>query len=668
MPIFKKDSKDKSKKKIQDRFMRRALNAKLPDSKSGEILEYEFTDAFAENKLKVIGKVTSRFVLGRGEFDKLYQKSKTIARNYTRYISGDDDPTDQLVTEMIKEFKELEKLALTWLESSEAKWSNKDEEKKDRITQIKEIEARGMLKGARVAIFQLENRSLLSDPATKQLVTNLEDAGKRLNAPDKTSKDLAVYRAADTELLVKVCGTSTPSNGTSDVKLIKGPDGDVAYAFKSVDGESEMMGTPKGFATAREVMMSSLCNNLKTKYGLDFPWPKATMATVGGKSGALIDGVQGTKPGGTEIPKESIPAEVMQKILLCNLAGGQFDIKWEDVRLVRNGDTLQATCMDGGAAMPDSDTAINFLAGLSDGKPGLSIIDNGDPSTNGYFLEAQKPISRELVKQFMSIKTADLKADMESEAKQLEKDHKLSFKGLGLESGIKNAITSIEGIQKILTDTKGNITLVDLMSRYYDEVIQKKFVEPNLPAWNKKQLDECNKLVAVHGELFSPVPPNPDIADLYRKLLHPEVKDNLKQLIELAKPKSVADMLKMYGREVPITSVGIGIVRDVLKIQEMISKGLPEYEKAMQKYPGLIVPKDSFASLEDAYREVLDNSQTYGLNQLKEVAQKLSDEEGKTVTIADVLQRYGYKVPTSGFRRIWKEISAKRSSEPTTKT
>ena len=96
------------------------------------------------------------------------------------------------------------------------------------------------------------------------------------------------------------------------------------------------------------------------------------MATVGGKSGALIDGVHGTKPGGAEIPTASIPAEVMQKILLCNLAGGQFDIKWEDVRLVAaSGDSLQATCMDGGRAMPDSDTATNFLAGLSDGKPGF---------------------------------------------------------------------------------------------------------------------------------------------------------------------------------------------------------------------------------------------------------------------------------------------------------
>src|SRR5687768_3519891 len=148
-----------------------------------------------------------------------------------------------------------------------------------------------------------------------------------------------------------------------------------------------MMGTPKGFATAREVMMSKMCDGIKAKYGLDFPWPKATMATVEGKSGALIDGVQGIKAGSDELAFEDVPAEALQKILLCNLAGGQFDIKWEDVRFVRNGDKLEATCMDGGAAMPDAGTATTFLAGLSDGRPGQSIIDNGNPETGGFLPE-----------------------------------------------------------------------------------------------------------------------------------------------------------------------------------------------------------------------------------------------------------------------------------------
>ena len=83
MGIFNKDKKDKGKEKdkkkvVQDRFMRRALNANFPNAKSNDMLEFEFTEAFSEDKLGIIGMVTDRLVLGRGEFDKLYQQSKVI--------------------------------------------------------------------------------------------------------------------------------------------------------------------------------------------------------------------------------------------------------------------------------------------------------------------------------------------------------------------------------------------------------------------------------------------------------------------------------------------------------------------------------------------------------------------------------------------------------------
>jgi hypothetical protein len=667
MGIFNKDKKDKGKEKdkkkvVQDRFMRRALNANFPNAKSSDMLEFEFTEAFSEDKLKVIGKVTDRLVLGRGEFDKLYQQSKAIARKYTQYISGDDDPSDDLVAEMIEEFTNLESLADTWLQSSEAKWSSKDEAKKDKTTQIKEIEARGMLKGARTALFQLRHRDELQNAATQKMVADLEAVRDRLKSATATAADAEAYRSADVKVLSAVCGTSTPDNGTSDVKLIKGPDGDVAYAFKSVEGESDMMGTPKGFATAREVMMSKLCDDLKAKYGLDFAWPKATMASVGGKSGALIDGVQGIKIG-PDLSMDDVPAEALQKILLCNLAGGQFDIKSEDVRFVRKGETLEPTCMDGGAAMPDAGTATTFLTSLSDGKPGESIIFSGDPTTDGYRPEAKKPISPELVQQFLSIKTKELKAEMEAQAKQLEKEHKLSVKDLGLDSGIATAMTSIEGIQKILNDANGNITLVDFMKQYHDQVIQKKFVEPHLAAWNKTQLAEYQKLVATQGQLFAPATKDADAGDLFRNVLHPEMRANLKKLAVLAKPRSIADMLKAYGKALPINSPGTSLVRDVEKIQEAIRGGLKEYDKVMQKYPGLIAPKDTFAGPEQAYAAVLERSQEYALDQLKEMTVRLGKTEGKTVTMTELLQRYGYKVPTSNFSAIKADIAAKEKAQ-----
>lgn len=670
MGLFGKSKKDKgesnakAKKRVQDRFMEHALGAKFVNAKSSEVLEYEFTQAFSEHNIKVTGGRTERLVLGRGKFDKPYQQAKEVTRKYAGYISGTDDPSDAVLAEMIVEFEKLETLAQGWLQSDEAKWSNKDESKKDKVTQLKEIEARGMLEGARTTLFQLRNRDRLGDPANKKLFALLETARDKLEDPTTaTAKAREECRSLDAEVLAALCGGEKPSNGTSDVKLIKGADGNVAYAFKSVEGESDMMGTPKGFATAREVMMSKLCDGLKAKYGLDFAWPEATMASVGGKSGALIDGVQGIEVG-TELSMDDVPAEALQKILLCNLAGGQFDIKSEDVRFVRKGETLEPTCMDGGAAMPDASTATTFLHSLSDGKPGESIIFSGDPTTDGYRPEAKKPISPELVKQFLSIKTKELKADMDAQAKLLEKEHKLSVKDLGLDSGIVTAMTSIEGIQKILNDANGNITLVDFMKQYHDQVVQKKFVEPNLAAWEQKQLIEYQKLVTAHGALFAPATKGTNLGDIYRDVLHPEVRLNLKKLADLAKPRSIADMFKAYGKPLPITTVGVRLVGEIAKLQESLRGGLKEYDKLMLKFPGLIVPKDSFATLEQAYADVV--GQEHSLNQLKDMADKLGKAERKTVTMTELLQRYGYKVPTSNFKEKYfaiVDIAAKEKAQ-----
>jgi hypothetical protein len=116
------------------------------------------------------------------------------------------------------------------------------------------------------------------------------------------------------------------------------------------------------------------------------------MASVGGKSGALIDGVQGIKIGPRSVHGRRAGGSAAEDPAV-QPGRRQFDIKSEDVRFVRKGETLEPTCMDGGAAMPDRGTATTFLTSLSDGKPGQSIICSGDPATGGYRPEAKKPIS-----------------------------------------------------------------------------------------------------------------------------------------------------------------------------------------------------------------------------------------------------------------------------------
>jgi hypothetical protein len=667
MGLFGKSKKDKgesnakAKKRVQDRFMEHALGAKFVNAKSSEVLEYEFTQAFSEHNIKVTGGRTERLALGRGKFDKPYQQAKEVTRKYAGYISGTDDPSDAVLAEMIVEFEKLETLAQGWLQSDEAKWSNKDESKKDKVTQLKEIEARGMLEGARTALFQLRNRDRLEDPANQKLFALLETARDKLEDPTTaTAKAREECRSLDAEVLAALCGGEKPSNGTSDVKLIKGADGNVAYAFKSMEGESEMMGTPKGFATAREVMMSKLSETLNEKYQIGLGWPKVTMANVGKKPGALIDGVKGMRDNNGEFERDDIPAEALQKILLGNLAGGQFDIKWEDVRLERQGDTLAPTCMDGGASMPDTTTATTFLVALSDGLPGATMLDNGRSDTvaeNRVCAGAKEKMSPALVKQFLAIDTVALKKELDTEAKRLETDHQLGVKALGLDSGVQTSITSIEGIQQILRDSGGDITLVDFMKQYHSRVIQKKFVEPNVRAWKQAQLDEFARVRQAHPGLFHPADKYADVSELYREVLHPEMRQKLKEFADLAKPRSIVDVMKKFGRPAPVTTF-MGTLNDVKRAIQTINDGLKGYDQLESKYPGIIKPRTSFASPEEAYLEVLDTPNVTALSNLAEICKALTKAEGRPVTMAQLLQRHGCKVPTSNFKEVHNTVKA----------
>lgn len=639
----------KSKRKVQDRFMKSALSARFAGTKSNDMLEFEFTDTFSETRVKQIGSMTHRTVLGRGEFDKTYQKLKDVTRKYAPYISGAESPSDEMAEEMIQAFTELESLASAWMISSEGKWTGKDEDRKDYVTQAKEIEARGALKGARITKFQLLNRQKLQAPETGAKIAELERARVKLDTGGAAA--LEGYRSADAEVLLAVCGTTGQKNGTSVVTLINGPDGDIAYAFKSVAGESEMMGTAKGSGAAREVLMSGLCEQIATQTGLRMPWPKATMARVEGEIGAMIDGVAGTKFA-AEADYETVPAKALQQILLCNLAGGQFDIKWEDQRFTRAGAELEPTCMDGGAAMPDAFTATTFMAQMGTSRPGDPIVIKG--STGQPYPEALKPLDKELVDGFLKIDTAALRAQMLEQAQALEVDHGLGVANLGLDSGIGTAITSIEGIQKILRDSNGQISLIDFKRRYDDEVIQQQLVGPNLPEWSRIQRAEYRRLNEVHGGLFNPINDDIDMGRAYTAVLHPAQIKLLDELAALCRPANTADALRAFGTTLPVEQITELTVKDFRKAGEAVAAQLPSYDRLMQKYPGAIRPKESFDSLVQAYAEVV--SQEAFLASFAKLAAKINKDEKSELTVAQVLQRYGHPVPTSNFRDKFKAI------------
>jgi hypothetical protein len=196
------------------------------------------------------------------------------------------------------------------------------------------------------------------------------------------------------------------------------------------------------------------------------------------------------------------------------------------------------------------------------------------------------------------------------------------------------------------------------MEKFHADVVQKKFVEPKLAAWQQTQRAAYRQLLADHPGLFAPARDDEDVGELYRRALHPEVKARLRKLATQARPASIADMLRSYGVPVPINTAGDELEASVGKIQAAIANGLPAYDKERTKYPGLIVPKESFRTLAEAYIAVLHPSQSFALGQLKSLALKLSKDEGETVTIAGLLQRYRFNVPTSDFKDKYNTIMA----------
>jgi hypothetical protein len=350
-------------------------------------------------------------------------------------------------------------------------------------------------------------------------------------------------------------GTMEKDNGTSDVKLITDADGNVAYAFKSTEGESEMMGTPKGFGTAREVLMSKLCDGIKaqTQGALDFRWPKTSMATIDNKQGALIAGVKGTKM--KEMDDADIPATEVQKVLLCNLAMGQFDLKDEDVRFEDTPSGKVATPMDGGAAMPDADTLMKFIVGLGTERPGGNLVN---PNRDKILMD------KETVKQFLKIDVGALKKLAETEVAELKTKHNLDPTKLGLDaadqnSGIATAVTAIEGIKKILADDKGNpvtITMEDFLQKFEAEVIHGKLLpDEKKKAFVKEQRALFKSLVVKHPGLFPAEDEYSNFSELYRYVLAPEQLQLLKQFEEEVKPAKVFDVLKSQAMRLPTRSV-----------------------------------------------------------------------------------------------------------------
>lgn len=269
--------------------------------------------------------------------------------------------------------------------------------------------------------------------ADKALATATTDADR-----GKTLLQHACFKRAD--------------GGTSDVKLLTDDKGQIAYAFKSLDGESReglaKLNLGKGASTMREVVSSRVHEEL-AKLGLDFGFPKAVLLENDGKYGALIQGVKGKMIDSEEITTkvdhasrerdpvkraaieaeidelrktraelpEKVSAESLQNVILSQVLSCQWDCKWGN--MIIDGDTARP--IDAGTAIPTAATLADFADW---GKPPAfeNLITHPDTTdakkANTILPQAKNPLPAAKVKAIVDL---DVEALIDSARQERDK-------------------------------------------------------------------------------------------------------------------------------------------------------------------------------------------------------------------------------------------------------
>ncbi|MBV8503093.1 MAG: hypothetical protein JO006_15430 [Paucibacter sp.] len=162
------------------------------------------------------------------------------------------------------------------VDDGKGKDKDKDKDKPDKVTERKLELAR-----------QMRDQALA-------LLHDLRDEER-----ERDEKQLGGYAQS----LIKDHGFSSPSGGTSEVHLVKDGHGGIAYAFKTVQGESTQSGLQPGGGAVREALSSTLAQEIMAQTGLDFGFPKVQIVSMdvptrkrpqgGAELGALVEGLKG---------------------------------------------------------------------------------------------------------------------------------------------------------------------------------------------------------------------------------------------------------------------------------------------------------------------------------------------------------------------------------------
>lgn len=555
-----------SPRQAKNLWLMKTLDSKFaPTQGSRQLTDYRFSDEFSPKRLKDIKSDAGRGFTGRlGSFKAVVEQAENTNKLFIAYNENKQvkkgllsKKTDVTGPQLIAQFEQLIKDAQEWRGSFDQDGSRQKTGKfsdttvtadKHRAAKMRACD--DMIRGARIAIAQVK----ALEPAALLQMQAIQDAQK--NKQD----DLA--RQLDAELLQTVSGAKAPTAGTSDVSLIKAPDGSIAYAFKSVAGESDQTGMPKGAGAVRELMMSRLCDQVKDGQDLDFNWPKTTLATMkDGKGtrqqGVLIEGLKGDVPyldesdddpdrdrnvAASREMLEKLPARDIQKLALCNMAFGQYDIKWDNaiVQKGEGGDDSTVAPFDGGAAFPTMDL---FMDTVSRGiTPGATLTQYGkDPLKvvhEGRKVEVgETPMDPELVKMFLSMDEGALEATAKADLQKLSAQG-LDPKTLGMNDGVKIMVGSIRGIKKLLRSNP-KMTMFEFIEGYKSQVM-KGMADDFRGDWDKDLRARYTELQKQHPTLLAVDSSAIAANDLNIGFLSPEGRTALKNMETLGGAAFVA--------------------------------------------------------------------------------------------------------------------------------
>lgn len=583
---MQKPEKSSPKRGMMDAWVRQHLGVRMPSQARSAVLhEFNFTDMFGKSDIGKLKKDAGRglFSSNLGSFKDVIGRAEDTAKAYAAFRADAklsrgllSRSTKVTPDELVQRFDSLIEEAQKWLSAFDedgkreklGKVSDKTEAP-DKRRLLKMQACRDMIAGANICKAQLRRDALAAnDDGVLRRIALVEalrlDIAKGKDKPGEVDQ----CRRLDAGLLQDLCGTKPAGGGTSEVGLIMAPEGGVAYAFKSVDGEAPSMGMPKGAGAIREVVVSRMCEALKNGPSqLDFGWPGACLAQLKGtddrvKSGVIVEGLNGRKiydadalsgisdreelvakkQQSDELLK-SLPALEIQKLAMCNLAFAQFDIKWDNAIVEDTDDGPKVRPYDGGAAMPSEDAFMD-IALFRPGAKGLDLLKDSD----GHELpQANQPLDPGLKRMFSAIDTNALATTAVDTMNELARSG-LDPRALHATDGLHLTLAAIRGIQALLAaDKTDSMTLKEFINACESQVFQ-PIAKKKEKDWLQAKVDAYIQLQARHTDLLPDVKKVGSAHDVFLNFMKADQRAALDRILAVGG----AAVLKAHGLACPI--------------------------------------------------------------------------------------------------------------------